>query len=150
VKHCIKGHQFVVLATAALLGLVSRPVLAHHGTANVYDNSKAVELKGTITMFEWTNPHNQIHFDVTDATGKVTSWIAATEPPQVMLERGWTRRSLKAGDQVTAYVFVAKNGAPVGNLQRIVLADGKQLGTGGGGGGAAAPAAPPAAPPPAK
>ena len=102
---------------------------------------KAVELKGTITMFEWTNPHNQIHFDVTDATGKVTSWIAATEPPQVMLERGWTRRSLKAGDQVTAYVFVAKNGAPVGNLQRIVLADGKQLGTGGG-------APPPAAAPP--
>jgi len=104
-------------------------------------------MKGTITMFEWTNPHNQIHFDVKDATGKVTSWIAATEPPQVMLERGWTRRSLKAGDQVTAYVFVAKNGAPVGNLQRIVLADGKQLGTGG---GAPAPAAAPAAPPPTK
>ena len=144
-KNCIKSHQFVVLAAAVLLGLVSRPVLAHHGTANVYDNSKAVEMKGTITMFEWTNPHNQIHFDVTDATGKVTSWIAATEPPQVMLERGWTRRSLKAGDQVTAYVFVAKNGAPVGNLQRIVLADGKQLGTGGG-----APAPAPAAPPPTK
>ena len=138
-KNCIKSHQFVVLAAAVLLGLVSRPLLAHHGTANVYDNSKAVEMKGTITMFEWTNPHNQIHFDVTDATGKVTSWIAATEPPQVMLERGWTRRSLKAGDQVTAYVFVAKNGAPVGNLQKIVLADGKELTTTG---------APPAAPPP--
>ena len=145
-KNCIKGHLSAGLAAAVLLGLVSRPALAHHGTANVYDNSKAVEMKGTIVMFEWTNPHNQIHFDVTDATGKVTRWIAATEPPQVMLERGWTRRSLKAGDQVTAYVFVAKNGAPVGNLQRIVLADGKQLGTGGG--GAAPPAAAPAAPPP--
>jgi hypothetical protein len=148
VKSYCKSHVLAVLGTAVLLGLGSGPALAHHGTANVYDNSKAVEMKGTIVMFEWTNPHNQIHFDVTDAAGKVTRWIAATEPPQVMLERGWTRRSLKAGDQVTAYVFVAKNGAPVGNLQRIILADGKQLGTGGGGGGAAAPPAAPAAPPP--
>jgi hypothetical protein len=57
----------------------------------------------------------------------VVSWIVATEPPQVMLERGWTRRSLKEGDQVTVYAFVASNGAPVGNLQRLVLADGKEL-----------------------
>ena len=143
-KHDIKGHLVAALSTAVLFGLVGSPALAHHGTANVYDNSKAVEMKGTITMFEWTNPHNQIHFDVKDATGKVTSWIAATEPPQVMLERGWTRRSLKAGDQVTAYVFVAKNGAPVGNLQKIVLADGKELSAGGGGVRAAEPPPPPA------
>ena len=147
-KHYIKGHLLGVLSTAVLFGLVGSPALAHHGTANVYDNSKAVEMKGTITMFEWTNPHNQIHFDVKDATGKVTSWIAATEPPQVMLERGWTRRSLKAGDQVTAYVFVAKNGAPVGNLQKIVMADGKEYSAGGGGASPAPPAA--TAPPPAK
>jgi hypothetical protein len=44
-----------------------------------------------------------------------------------MLERGWSRRSLKEGDEVTVYVFAAKNGAKVGNLQKIVLADGKEL-----------------------
>jgi hypothetical protein len=147
VKNYIKGHVLVALATAVVLPLVSGPALAHHGTANVYDNSKPVMMKGTITKFEWTNPHNQIWFDVTDEKGNVVHWIAATEPPQVMLERGWTRRALKAGDQVTAYVFVAKNGAPVGNLQRIVLADGKEYTAGGG--GASAPAPPPP-PPPAK
>ncbi|MEO8260313.1 MAG: DUF6152 family protein [Acidobacteriota bacterium] len=139
-KHDIKGHRTAVLCTAVLLGLVGRPALAHHGTANVYDNSKPVVMKGTITKFEWTNPHNQIFFDVTDDAGKVTHWIAATEPPQVMLERGWTRKSMKPGDQVTAYVFVAKNGAPVGNLQKLVFPDGKELTTTG-----PAPAAPPAA-----
>jgi hypothetical protein len=45
----------------------------------------------------------------------------------VMSEKGWTRKSLKPGDQVTAYVFAAKNGAPVGNLQKVVFADGKEL-----------------------
>jgi hypothetical protein len=61
-----------------------------------------------------------------------------------MTEQGWTRKSLKPGDEVTAYVYAAKNGAPVGNLQRIVKADGTELRTGGGapctaGGAQAAP-----------
>jgi hypothetical protein len=134
---------FAVLAAIALLGWASSPALAHHGAANLYDMSKPVTMKGTLTKFEWTNPHNQIYYDVTDDKGNVTHWVVATEPPQVMLERGWTRKSLKFGDQVTVYVFVAKNGAPVGNLQKIVLPDGTELTAAPmpGAAGAAAPAA---------
>jgi hypothetical protein len=83
-------------------------------------------LKGTITKFEWGNPHNQIFFDVKDAKG-VTHWVASTEPPLVMVERGWTIKSLNAGDEVTVFIFAARNGATVGNLQRVVLANGKEL-----------------------
>jgi len=118
---------FAVLTTIALSALVSNTAWAHHGAANLYDMSKPVVMKGTLTKFEWTNPHNQIYYDVTDDKGMVTHWVVATEPPQVMLERGWTRKSLKVGEQATIYVFVAKNGAPVGNLQKIVLADGTEL-----------------------
>ena len=139
----MKGNRKrqLVIVIAMATGLLSRSqsARAHHGTANVYDTTKPVVMKGTLTKFEWTNPHNQIFFDVTDEKG-VTHWTAATEPPQVMLERGWTRRSLTIGEQVTVYVFVAKNGAPVGNLQKIVLANGTELSAGG-----AAPAAAPAA-----
>jgi hypothetical protein len=131
------GVKKILLALGYLVASAS--LLAHHGAANVYDMSKPVMLKGKITKFEWTNPHNQIFFDVTDEKGTVSHWVAATEPPQVMLERGWTRRSLKEGDEVTVYVFAAKNGAKVGNVQRIVLADGKEL-------TAAGPAPAPAAP----
>jgi hypothetical protein len=136
----MKRQLVVAIAMGVGLLLGSSPAIAHHGTANVYDMSKPVVLKGTLTKFEWTNPHNQIYFDVTDEKG-VTHWTAATEPPQVMLERGWTRKSLPMGEQVTVYIFVAKNGAPVGNLQKIVLANGTELSAGG-----APPAARPAAP----
>lgn len=122
-----KSNLHNLMATAIGCLLLFSPVRAHHGAAGLYDMSKPVMLKGTITKFEWTNPHNQIFFDVKDEKGAVIHWIAATEPPQVMLERGWTRRSLKEGDPVTVYMFVASNGAPVGNLQRLVLADGKEL-----------------------
>ena len=120
-------YLLFALLFAAGLFLNARPAAAHHGAANLYDMTKPVAMKGTITKFEWSNPHNQIYFDVTDEKGTVAHWVVATEPPQVMLERGWTRRSLKFGDQITAYVFIAKNGAPVGNLQKIVLADGTEL-----------------------
>ena len=66
---------------------VSSPVLAHHG-ANLYDTTKPVILKGTVTQFTWGNPHNQIFFDVRDDKGAVVRWVAATEPPLVMVERG--------------------------------------------------------------
>ena len=143
-KRNMKRQLVIAMVMGVGLLLGSRPLIAHHGTANVYDSSKAVVLKGTLTKFEWTNPHNQIYFDVTDEKG-VTHWVAATEPPQVMLEQGWTRKSLTIGEQVTVYIFVAKNGAPVGNLQKIVLANGTELLARGG--GPARGAAPPETPP---
>jgi hypothetical protein len=115
-----------LLAITGVVLLATGSVLAHHG-GNLYDTSKALELKGTITKFEWGTPHNQIYFDVKTASGEVQKWVVATEPAGVMLERGWTRRSIAPGDAVTAYVFAARNGATVGNLDRLVKADGTEL-----------------------
>lgn len=122
----VTRRLFVAAALAAGSLSVSAAVLAHHG-ANLYDTSKPIELKGTITKFSWGNPHNQIFFDVKDEKGGVTQWVASTEPPLVMMDRGWTRRSLTIGAEVTVFIFGAKNGATVGNLQKIVLPDGKEL-----------------------
>ena len=118
------NKALLAITLVALLG--TGPVLAHHG-GNLYDTSKTVELKGTITKFEWGTPHNQIYFDVKLPSGEVQHWVVATEPAGVMLERGWTRRSIAPGDAVTAYVFAARNGATVGNLDRLVKADGTEL-----------------------
>ena len=131
--------KLATVAGLALGILGATSAFAHHGT-NLYDMTKPVVVKGTITQFEWGNPHNQIFFDATDDKGNVQHWVASTEPPAVMSEKGWSRKSLKPGDQVTAYVFAAKNGAPVGNLQKIILPDGSEL---------SAMGAPGAAPPPA-
>ena len=141
----LKTTTTIVMAVAIGLLLVPSKVSAHHG-ANLYDMTKAVVLKGTIAKFYWGNPHNEVAVDVTDEKGNVTHWVAYTEPPLVMLESGWTRKSLNFGDQVTAYVFAAKNGSTVGTLSKIVLPDGKELVAY----GAPRGAAPPAAAPPAR
>ncbi len=143
----MKSTLLTVAAIAVGVLLAPRATLAHHG-GNLYDTTKPVVLKeATITKFEWGTPHNQIYFDAKGDKGDMQHWVASTEPAGVMLERGWTRRSLKPGDTVTVYIFAAKNGATVGNLQKIVLADGKELAAAGapGGRGEGQPAAAPPA-----
>jgi hypothetical protein len=122
----LRTTLLIAIAAAAGCLLASAPVFAHHG-ANLYDMTKAVMLKGTVAKFYWGNPHNEVAVDVTDEKGNVAQWVAYTEPPLVMLERGWTRKSIPVGEKVTMYIFAAKNGSTVGTLNRIVLPDGKEL-----------------------
>jgi hypothetical protein len=113
-----------------VLGFVSvcSPVFAHHGTS-AFDTTTPVAIKGTVAEYSWTNPHNQIRLDVKDDKGKVTQWEVETLSPAKMARAGWTKDSLKAGDQVTLTVYAAKNGSPVAYLIKLVFADGKELGT---------------------
>ena len=49
-------------------------VSAHHGFAAEYDATKPVKLTGTVTKFEWTNPHAWLYMDVKNDDGTVTNW----------------------------------------------------------------------------
>jgi hypothetical protein len=108
-----------------LILLVSVPLAAHHGTAAVYDMSKSVTLKGTVTMFKFVNPHVLVYFDVPAKDG-VVNWLG--EGPNVInwTRTGWNRNSIKAGDQVTVTLYPAKNGKPEGVLAKMVTGNGKE------------------------
>jgi hypothetical protein len=114
------------LLVAVGLLAVSTSTFAHHGTV-AYDPGAKVTLKGTIAGFEWRNPHTQIHLDVTDDKGNVVHWNFEAQPPNILTHAGWTRETLKPGDQVTIVASPAKNGASVGIIQKIVLASGEEL-----------------------
>jgi len=104
------------------LGLLAVPValFAHHGTA-VYDTSKLVTVKGTVTGWSWTNPHCLLEFDVKDDNGNVAHWVAETSNPTDMVNRGWSKRTFKPGDEVTVSLIAAKNGRPLGRIQQVML-----------------------------
>jgi hypothetical protein len=116
--------SYAILALLLFAG--SNAALAHHGNAS-FDTDKTMTLKGTITSFVWTNPHSQIYFDVKDAKGQVTHWSCEAAQPALLHRAGWTRHSLKAGDEVTIIAHVAKTGAPVAYLVKIILPDGQEL-----------------------
>src|ERR1700748_3474468 len=73
---------------------------AHHGNS-AYDEQARVPIKGIVTEFVWTNPHSQIYLDVKDNNGNIVHWGIETNSPGILTRAGWTRHSLKAGDQVT-------------------------------------------------
>jgi hypothetical protein len=105
----------------------SAPLLAHHGEAN-YDTEKTVSIKGTVTEFEFVNPHVQITLDVKNDKGEIEKWTGEARSP-AMLSRygGWDRNTIKVGDVITFYGHRTKNGTLFMRLEKIVKADGKEL-----------------------
>ena len=75
------------------------------------DRANVVTLQGTVTSFAWANPHVQIHFDVKDANGNVEKWTAESASVTRLSRSGWTRDTLKPGDQITVTGYRAKNGS---------------------------------------
>ena len=102
------------------------PLLAHHGTAG-YDMDKQLVMKATVTDWLWANPHCFLTFDATDEKGATVRWTAEVSNPVDMTKRGWSRRILNTGDQITVTVRPAKNGAPVGQLLKVILPNGQTL-----------------------
>src|ERR1700737_5459408 len=119
--------QIIFVLVAAFL-TVQGALFAHHGNA-AYDEKAPVSFKGTVTDFLWVNPHVQIFVDVKNDQGEIVHWGCETTSPSKLFRAGWTRDSLKPGDQVTITVFPAKSRAPVGLLHKVVLANGKEWGT---------------------
>lgn len=111
----------VVVVGVALL-LAGRPVVAHHAFSAEFDADKPVKLTGAVTKLEWTNPHAWIYVDVKDETGKVANWGFELNSPNGLMRLGWTRFSLKPGDEVTIEGSRAKNGSNNANAQVITNA----------------------------
>jgi hypothetical protein len=120
----MKSRVVILLA----LGLMSVPVSAHHGSA-AFDTGKSVTVKGTVTQWIYSNPHCLLSVDVKGEDGKVVSWLAETQAPNIMYPAGYRRDSFKAGDEVTVTLEPVKNGQPVGRIQKVVTAAGWTLGS---------------------
>lgn len=112
----------LAISLLALCGLTN----AHHGQA-VYDEEHPIVIKGTVTSFMWVNPHCFLNVDVKDNKGNVVQWTAETVNPGKLIRAGWTKDSVKPGDQVTLTLTPARNGAHLGHFYRLVFANGKEL-----------------------
>lgn len=99
---------------------------AHHGSSN-YDMSQTVSVKGTVTQFEFINPHSAIHVEAKDDKGNTEQWLVEADSPNNLSRTGWTRDSLKPGDQVTIVGNRLKDGSKVLRLRKIVFSDGREL-----------------------
>jgi hypothetical protein len=119
------GVRFCTLL--ATLIVVAPLAMAHHSFA-AFDDTKQVTLKGTVREFQWTNPHSWLQLNVVDADGKTAEWSIEMLSPNVLRRMGWTKSSVKAGDEVTVVIHPLRTGAPGGNMVSIQDKTGQPIG----------------------
>jgi hypothetical protein len=106
---------------------LSGAAFAHHSFA-MFDQSKTVTLKGTVTEFQWTNPHAFIHIEVPNGSSGKQQWQVELNSPNNLKRQGWKSTSVKAGDEVTLILNPLRDGTRGGLFVAVTLPDGKVLG----------------------
>ncbi|HVG73029.1 MAG TPA: DUF6152 family protein [Vicinamibacterales bacterium] len=119
----MNGRTIVAVAAAAVLG--AGPSFAHH--AWPIDRSKEVTVKGTVTAFNWSNPHVMIDLEIKTDAGKIEKWNIGGPSTERMTGNGWDRNTLKPGDVITGIGYRHSDGSNVVQLQKIVLASGREM-----------------------
>ncbi|HEY5617364.1 MAG TPA: DUF6152 family protein [Vicinamibacterales bacterium] len=116
--------QILALGAIGIVAAAS-PLFAHH--AWPVERSKEVTVKGTVTSYEWANPHVMIGLEVQAGSGKVAKWNVGGPSVTRMANNGWDKNTLKPGDVVTAIGYQFADGQPILRLEKVVMAGGKEM-----------------------
>ena len=122
----MKSERIISLALAMISFLIVMPLQTHHG-ASEYDMTKIVTLRGTVSELQFVNPHTLLVFTVKDDSGKTIEWQGELPSPNLLSRRGWSRSTVKPGDQITVIGAVAKNGEKGMQVKKLVFPDGHEL-----------------------
>lgn len=125
-----------LLIGAGLVAAAALRVSAHHSFAAEFDINKPVKLTGSVTKLEWMNPHIWVYLDVKDDQGALQHWQCEGGAPNTLTRNGWSKDSLKYGDQLTVEGSLAKDGSKTCNIRQAKLPDGRSVFAGSSGGDA--------------
>lgn len=109
-----KISTFALVCSIGALSLFSQGVLSHHANTN-YDAANKISIEGTIVKFEWHNPHVYLYVEEVQESGEKVTWSIEGQPPSLLRRMGWTRKTVKVGDQIKV------NGSPGKKPERRTL-----------------------------
>lgn len=118
-------RRHMLLLVAAVLVVAGSPLFAHHSWP--VDTGREITVKGTVTGYEWGNPHVMMGLEVRDAGGRIEKWNVGGPSTTRMAGNGWDRNTLKMGDVITASGYQFSDGQKILRLQKIVMASGKEM-----------------------
>ena len=113
--------------TSIAVAMYMIPASAHHSFA-MFDSQASMTLEGTVTEFQWTNPHSWIIMTVENPAGVEEQWAIELGAPSGLARNGWRPRTLTPGMQITATFHPLRNGDRGGQFMAVVLPDGSTIG----------------------
>jgi hypothetical protein len=119
----VLGKRLQKWGLAAMMLCGTLDALAHHSFA-VYDHTRTLNLSGTVTRFQWSNPHAYLDIDVKASDGTVKHYTLEGTSINMMQRIGWRSNMIKVGDQVKAVMAPLLSGDPAGLLLEITLPNG--------------------------
>ena len=125
----MKSHLIISTTAIVVAALGAAAAYAHHAFAAEFDREKPVDLVGTVTKVEWTNPHARFYIDAPDPDleDQVVNWNFELGSPNGLMRAGWRRDSLKIGDEISVTGWRARNNAHVANAREVTDANGRRL-----------------------
>src|SRR5262245_2427899 len=121
----------VLLSLIVISGLLlsAKPTTAHHAFATEFDANKPVTKRGIVTKIDWANPHVWFYINVKTPDGAVENWGFEMGGPNSLRNSGWTKETMKIGDEVMVDGSLARNGSRSVNVKSVTMAStGKKLG----------------------
>jgi len=115
-----------LLPAALIACAVAVPALAHHSFA-MFDQTKVVNLRGTIKEYRWVNPHVSLFIEVNEGPVKHGVWAVELTSPGNLTRLGWSRKSINVGDKVDIEVNPLRDGGLGGGFRKATLANGQVL-----------------------
>ena len=125
-----KTITFVGMVAAVGL-LVALPVKAHHSFSAAFDETRPVNLQGTVTKVELINPHSWIWMDVLEEDGSVSNWGLEGGPPVNLFRNGVTKATLPIGSEIKIFGYQAKSGENKAVAVFFEYPDGRKIFMGG-------------------
>jgi hypothetical protein len=122
----MKQRLLILALAVAALGGVSAPLRAHHGGA-AFDQAQTITFSGTVTELQFANPHVLVYFDVKNKEGATEKWSGWLTAPNKLARAGWTKRTLKPGDQIAIAGTPHKGGSHILQIRKLAGPDGKEL-----------------------
>jgi hypothetical protein len=116
---CVPAIAVLVLVSAVM------PLSAHHSWP--VSSDRLTTVKGKVIEFMWANPHPMITIEVQANDGRTEKWQIGGPSIARMEANGWTKTTVKPGDVITGIGYQYLNGEKIVKLERVVLAEGKEL-----------------------
>ena len=115
-----------IASLALVAAALAAPALAHHSFA-MFDNTRSITLHGKVALYQWTNPHAYLEIDADQPDGGTRHFTLEMTSINMMSRGGWTSRTVKRGDEVTAIVAPLRDGRDGGLLLELTLPDGRKM-----------------------